>query len=132
MEISFPGNQKVNASLNGFEIRTDQPAEGGGEGSAPAPFDLFLASLGTCAGIYAISFFQNRRLNAEGFKMTLDFSWNEEKHLLDKISFTLTLPKDFPEKYIPALKKSVELCTVKRTLAEPPEFETRTTKQSPA
>ncbi|MEW5951433.1 MAG: OsmC family protein [Elusimicrobiota bacterium] len=124
MEITFPGNKRVNALINGFEIKTDQPLKAGGDGEAPSPFDLFLASLGTCAGIFALSFFENRKLNREGFKINLNFKWNSEKHLLDKVEITLTLPKDFPEKYIQALKSSVDLCLVKRTLENPPEFET--------
>ena len=51
MRIRFPGNKKVNADFDGFSLATDQPIEAGGDGSAPAPFDLFLASIGTCAGI---------------------------------------------------------------------------------
>jgi putative redox protein len=47
MEISFPGGQKVDAQYSGFTIHTDQPVEDGGDGSAPTPFSLFLASLGT-------------------------------------------------------------------------------------
>lgn len=124
MEITFPGNKRVNALMNGFEIKTDQPVNAGGDGESPAPFELFLASLGTCAGIFALSFFENRKLNREGFKINLNFKWNPEKHLLDKVEIILTLPKDFPEKYVPALKSAVDLCIVKRTLANPPEFET--------
>lgn len=124
MEITFPGNQRVNAIINGMEIKTDQPVAAGGDSSAPSPFELFLASLGTCAGIFALSFFKNRKLNMEGFNMSLDFQWNREKHLLDRVEISMTLPKDFPEKYVPALKSAVDLCLVKRTLAEPPEFET--------
>lgn len=124
MEITFPGNKRVNALMNGFEIKTDQPLKAGGDGEAPSPFELFLASLGTCAGIFALSFFENRKLNREGFKINLNFKWNPEKHLLDKVEIILTLPKDFPEKYVPALKSAVDLCLVKRTLANPPEFET--------
>ncbi|GAB4033407.1 MAG: OsmC family protein [Elusimicrobiota bacterium] len=124
MEITFPGNKRVNALLNGMEIKTDQPVAAGGDSSAPSPFELFLASLGTCAGIFALSFFENRKLSMEGFNMSLDFKWNREKHLLEKVEISMTLPKDFPEKYVPALKSAVDLCLVKRTLAEPPAFET--------
>ncbi|HCT72209.1 MAG TPA: osmotically inducible protein C, partial [Bacteroidales bacterium] len=48
MKITFEGKKKVIAEFNGYRIVTDQPERAGGEGSAPAPFDLFLASLGTC------------------------------------------------------------------------------------
>jgi uncharacterized OsmC-like protein len=58
MKIYFPGNKRVYANYGGFTIETDQPARGGGDDSAPAPFDLFLASIGTCAGIYALNSMQ--------------------------------------------------------------------------
>lgn len=124
MEITFPGGKKVNASFRGFEIRTDQPAGAGGDGSAPTPFDLFLASIGTCAGIFGLGFFQSRKLDHKDFRITLDFAWNEEKHLLDRVTINLHLPADFPQKYEHALKETVNLCSVKKTMAQPPEFET--------
>ena len=60
MDIRFPGGKKVDAVYKGFTVKTDQPRGEGGDGSAPEPFDLFLASIGTCAGIYALSFCQAR------------------------------------------------------------------------
>ena len=51
MEITFAGGKKINANLNGHLIKTDQPVTSGGENTAPSPYDLFLASIGTCAGI---------------------------------------------------------------------------------
>ena len=123
MEITFGGNKKINASFDGFEIKTDQPVSAGGEGSAPTPFDLFLASLGTCAGIYAVGFLQNRKLSTEGFKIDLSFDWDEKSHLINKVGMRVTLPEGFPLKYKDALIKSMELCTVKRHLASPPAFE---------
>jgi len=123
MEITFPGNKKVNALINGFEIATDQSSGDGGDGSAPAPFDLFLASIGTCAGIFAIGFLQSRKLSSQGLKINLSFERDEERHLVKKVAIRIRLPGGFPEKYTAALMKSVELCTVKRHLANPPEFE---------
>lgn len=123
MEISFPGGKKVNASWHGFSIATDQPADNGGEGSAPTPFDLFLASLGTCAGIFALGFIRSRKLNEEGFKINIAFETDAATHLLSKAVFTLTLPKDFPEKYKGAVIKAAEQCLVKRTMDNPPSFE---------
>ncbi len=73
MEITFGGNKKINASFHGFEIKTDQPESAGGNNAAPTPFDLFLASLGTCAGIFAVGFLQSRNLSTEGFKINLPF-----------------------------------------------------------
>ncbi len=124
IEVKFSGNKKVDAVFNGFEVKTDQPVNAGGNGTAPSPFELFLASVATCAGVFAISFFQTRNLNFDGFKLEMEAIWDKEKHRLSKIIYSLKLPEDFPEKYIPALKQTVELCTVKRTIFDPPEFET--------
>lgn len=123
MEISFPGGKKVNASWHGFDIATDQPVDNGGEGSAPTPFDLFLASLGTCAGIFALGFLRSRKLNEEGFKINISFETDPETHLLGKAVFRITLPKDFPDKYKGAVIKAAEQCLVKRTMDSPPSFE---------
>jgi len=121
MKITFPGGAKVNAQWHGFEIATDQPAPSG-EGSAPTPFDLFLASLGTCAGIFALGFIQSRGLSAEGLGITASFDRNPETHLLSNVVMKITPPKGFPEKYLPALVKSAEQCLVKRTMDNPPKI----------
>ena len=123
MEITFPGGKKVNAQWHGFEIKTDQPASGGGEGASPTPFDLFLASLGTCAGIFALGFIQSRGLSAEGLKITASFEQNPDTHLLGKAVLKITLPKDFPPKYKAAVIKAADQCYVKRTMDNPPKFE---------
>lgn len=126
MEITFPGGKKVSALWHGFEIATDQPKSGGGDASAPAPFDLFLASLGTCAGIFVLGFIQSRNLSTEGLKIIQSMDWDPEAHLMKKIAFKIVLPKDFPEKYRGAVMKAAEQCLVKRTLHQPPEFEITT------
>jgi len=123
MEIVFPGGKKINALWHGFEIKTDQPAGGGGEGSAPTPFDLFLASLGTCAGIFALGFIQSRGLSSEGLKISISFEQDATTHLLSKAAMRITLPKDFPIKYKDAVIKAAEQCLVKRTMDNPPKFE---------
>jgi uncharacterized OsmC-like protein len=129
MEISFPGGKKVDAFFKGFTIKTDQSEKDGGEGSAPTPSFLFLASLGTCAGIFALNFCHKRKIDTQKLKLVLDFKTNEKSHMVEKIRITLTLPSSFPEKYIPAIVKAVDLCYVKKHLHEPPEFETITQKK---
>ena len=123
MEITFPGGKKVTALWHGFEIKTDQPASGGGEGASPTPFDLFLASLGTCAGIFALGFIQSRGLSTESLKITASFEQNPDTHLLGKAVLKITLPKDFPPKYKAAVIKAADQCLVKRTMDNPPKFE---------
>jgi ribosomal protein S12 methylthiotransferase accessory factor len=126
MEITFAGNKKVNASFNGHIHKTDQPITSGGENSAPSPYELFLASIGTCAGIYVKSFCDNRNLPTEYIKLIQSIEYSTETKLPSKISINIQLPADFPEKYREALVNVAELCAVKRTIANPPVFEIRT------
>lgn len=126
MKIVFPGNKKVDAIHNGFRISTDQPAMSGGDGSAPAPFDLFLASLGTCAGIYVIGFCQQRGLPTEGIELTQRMHFDPVKRMIGKVDIDIHVPSDFPAQYHDALVKSASLCAVKKHMQTPPEFEIRT------
>jgi ribosomal protein S12 methylthiotransferase accessory factor len=126
MEITFAGGKKVNASFKGHLHRTDQPVTAGGENSAPSPYELFLASIGTCAGIYVKSFCDQRNLPTENIKLIQSLQMNPETKLPLKISIDIQLPGDFPEKYRQALINAAELCAVKRTIANPPIFEIRT------
>jgi len=122
MEITFPGGMAIEASHESFTIRTDQPAENGGDGSAPSPFVLFLASLGTCAGYYALAFCQQRQIDSTGLKLNLNWERDNELHRLTRVDIEMTLPAEFPAKYQPAIRKAIDQCTVKRTILDPPEF----------
>ena len=122
MKIVFPGNKKVDAIYNGFRISTDQPAFGGGDGTAPAPFDLFLASLGTCAGIYVLGFCQQRGLPTEGIELSQRLEFDPVRRMVSKVNLEISVPASFPEKYHDALIKSASLCAVKKHMETPPEF----------
>ncbi len=125
MKITFPGGEKVNAEINGRVIPTDQPVEGGGGGTAPSPYEYFLASLGTCAGIYVLSFCQQRGIATEGLLLTqsMEFGIAEDgKRKLSKVAMEISLPPGFPEKYRNAIIKTAGLCSVKKVLMDPPEF----------
>ena len=126
LNVEFPGGLRVDAQLKNFVINTDQPVTSGGEGSAPSPFELFLASIATCAGIYALSFCRNKDIDTEGMKISMDLERDSGTGLISKIKLHLKLPEDFPEKYRNAIIHSMNLCTVKKHLQNPPEFEITT------
>ena len=123
MQISFPGGKRVNADYKGFTVETDQPVNEGGTNSASEPFSLFLASLGTCAGVYVLYFCEERKIDTTGLKMNLAFEQDQKTHLVTKVRMQISLPTGFPPKYKKAVIKAAELCTVKRNIAAPPEFE---------
>lgn len=125
IKITFPGGKKVNAEINGIVIPTDQSVEDGGEGTAPSPLSYFLASLGTCAGIYVLSFCQQRGIATEGMSLAqqMEFGTDETgKKRLSRLTLDIMLPPGFPEKYRNAIVKTAELCTVKKVIMDPPEF----------
>ena len=123
MDITFPGGVRVNAQYNDFEIETDQPEKNGGENSAPSPFDLFLVSLGTCAGFFALRFCQQRELPTDGMHLSLTTERNRETKRLDRVEITLKLPDGFPEKYRSAIIRATDQCAVKKALIDPPDID---------
>lgn len=123
MEISFPGGLRVDAVFDGLTVHTDQPAAAGGGGAAASPFDLFLASLGTCAGFYALRFCQERKLSTEGMGVKLTTVRDPEKKRIATIRISLKLPDGFPEAYRSAIVRAMDHCAVKKHVAEPPAFE---------
>lgn len=122
MTLTFPGGKRVDAHLGQFTFHTDQPLELGGEASAPAPFDLFLASIATCAGIYALGFCQARQISTEGLRLIQHVDYDESTHLPSKITLSVQLPPEFPEKYRASILRAVEGCKVKKTIALQPSF----------
>ena len=120
MTIEFPGGDRVDARYDGLTVVTNQ------DGSAPAPFELFLASIGTCAGFYASRFCRQRGIPTEGMKITQRATVDPATHLIDRIDLSIELPPGFPEQYRDAIVRSAQLCAVKKHLETPPRIEVRT------
>lgn len=123
LKVTFPGGVRVDASYKGFTFKTDQPAYAGGTNTQPSPFDLFLASLATCAGYYVVSFCQERKIVTEGLEITMRTERDPNTHLIGVVYIDITLPAGFPEKYKAAVIKAADQCTVKRHMMQPPDFE---------
>jgi ribosomal protein S12 methylthiotransferase accessory factor len=122
MEISFPGGARVDASFGDYVVKTDQPVLSGGAGSAPAPFALFLASIGTCAGIYILRFCQQRAIPTDDIRIRQTVVYDPESGMVSEVNLDIVLPPDFPIKYARALIHTANLCAVKQSLEDPPVF----------
>jgi len=120
MEVVFPGGQRVDAILGDRVVRTDQ------KGTHPAPFGLFLASIGTCAGVYVLGFCQARGLSTEGVKVLQRIHVDPDTKMVDRVELDIVVPPHFPEKYHAALVRAADQCAVKKHLETPPDFVTRT------
>ncbi len=122
VDISFPGGKRIDARIGNFTIHTDQSEKHGGQASAPQPFDLFLASIATCAGIYAWNFCQSREIPTDGISLRMACIREEKKKLISEMKLHLTLPEDFPEKYRSGILRAMELCSVKQHIRDAPQF----------
>ncbi len=123
MKIDFPGGKRVDAHFADFVLKTDQPPQSGGDGSAPTPFQTFLASIGTCAGIYVLGFCQQRGIPTDGIQIIQRMDVDRATGMVNKISLDIQLPANFPEKYKDAVIRSADQCAVKKHIAHPPAFE---------
>lgn len=120
MEIVFPGGARVDALSGNMVITTNQ------DGSAPAPFGLFLASIGTCAGIYVLSFCQQRGIPTDNIRIIQRMRSNPFTRMIEQVELDIQVPPDFPEKYKDAVIRAADQCAVKKHLENPPQFHVHT------
>ena len=120
MEIVFPGGARVDALNGGMVISTNQ------DGTAPAPFGLFLASIGTCAGIYVLSFCQQRGIPTDNIRIIQRMGVNPLTRMISDVELDIQVPPEFPEKYKDAVIRAADQCAVKKHLENPPKFNVHT------
>lgn len=126
MVIDFPGGARVDAHFGPYSVPTDQPPYGGGHGTAPTPFATFLASIGTCAGIYVLGFCRQRGISSEGIRIVQSLETNPANGMVGKVLLDIQLPPTFPEKYKSAVIRAADQCAVKKHFENPPQFEIST------
>jgi len=125
MKIRLGEGTKVEAKVREFTVLTDQIEKVGGANEAPNPFELFLASIGTCAGFYVQAFCRKKDLPTDGIELEMALDRNEETKLIETITIHVSFPAGFPAKYVDACIKSAEQCTVKKHLQNPPRVVVR-------
>lgn len=119
--VTIPSGRRVDAQIGAHTLHTDQPRDNGGEDSAPSPFDVFLGSMGACAGIFVQGFCAKRNIPTEGIRIIERPSYNAEG-VLCEVEFDVQLPAGFPEKYKDAVVKVIDGCSVKKAIAAQPTF----------
>jgi len=119
MEIDLIGG-KANASFKDLVMET-------GAGS-PSPFDLFVASLGTCAALTAAGYCRKKDLCVEGLKINIDVERHPETRLATEIKMDFVIPCGFPQEEVAPLVAAAGECFVKKHLYTPPHFTTTITQ----
>ena len=120
--VTFPGGKRVDARVGELVLRTDQPKDHGGDGSAPEPFTLFLASIATCAGIYVVGFCQARGIPTDDIRVVQRTESDPESGRLVRVTLDVQVPESFPPRYRDAVARAAAACKVKKTIFDPPEF----------
>lgn len=121
--VTLTGGRRVDAQVGRHVVRTDQPIEDGGEDSSPSPFQLFLASIGTCAGVFVQGFCAKREISAEGIRIIERSHFHPETGALTAVNLEIQVPPSFPEKYREALVRVASKCSVKQAIQTQPVFD---------
>lgn len=122
LKVTLEGNKKVSTHVGNHLIMTDQPEKFGGSNSAPAPYDLFLASIATCAGFYIQSYCENKGIDSTSIEITLKPTHHQTSKAVTGFVTTIKVPEEFPSNLRGALKKVAEQCAVKKTIMNNPNF----------
>jgi putative redox protein len=124
--VTLPGGRRVDARVGKHLVQTDQPIEDGGEDTSASPFQLFLASIGTCAGVFVQGFCTKRGISSEGIRIRERPQLHPETGALMAVDLEIEVPPSFPEKYREALVRVAGKCSVKQAIQAQPTFEVRT------
>lgn len=119
--VTLPGGRRVDAVMGSHIVRTDQPRANGGDDSAPSPFQLFLASIGTCAGIFVQGFCAKRGIPTESIRIIEQPSY-DGAGVLSSVEIQVELPPSFPDKYRDAVLRAIDGCSVKKAVQAQPQF----------
>ena len=123
INVTFPGNLRVEAAVGDFSVVTDQPEKSGGDNTAPSPTEYFLVSIATCSAYFALKFCRTRDIDYSDMRLKMEYEWDRDQKRYPTLTIELVLPKDFPDKYRAAIIKAMDQCVVKQHLHNPPEFE---------
>jgi len=122
IKAEFSGGKKFTMKVRGHEIVTDLPGTKGGEDTGPTPPELFIASLGSCIGVYAASYLRTAKFDPEGLEISLDWEFDPEGERIGKIDVGVTAPNAVLGARKRTLIVAASKCMIHNTLRQPPEI----------
>jgi len=120
IRVRHLGRDRLGIQVRGHELFADQPAEDGGEDSAPTPTELFIASLAGCVAFYAERFLRRHHLPTDRLAVTCSFAWARDPARVGEIEVKVEAP-DVPADRLEAFSRVIEHCPIHNTLRQPPE-----------
>lgn len=112
------GGDRLELSVRGHSLMSDQPVEGGGGDTAPTPTELFVGSLAGCVAFYAQRFLRRRGLE-RGLVVTAAYTWASEPSRVGAIDLRIEAPH-LPAELLDAFRRVVEACPVHNSLVQAP------------
>lgn len=121
--IIYTGNTIFKTKIRGHEIVMDLSEKLGGDNTAPTPTEFFMASLGSCAGLFAVRYLQTAKLNPEGLSIDLDWKFDRNKTRIERIQISVSVPNATLGRRKKALLMVVRKCIIHNTLKNYPDTE---------
>jgi putative redox protein len=121
LEARFVAGEAYEVRVRGHRLVVDQPAEAGGQDSAPTPTELFVASLASCVAFYAGRFLTRHGYSREGLALSARYEMASDRPArVSNIRLLLRVPAGLPPERWAALRAVASHCTVHNSLASPP------------
>lgn len=122
IKVNFLDNLRLEAKFDDFTVIADQPIRYKGDGSAPGPFDYFLASSALCAAYFVKLYCQTRDIPTENIRLSQNNIVDPENRYAQIFKIQVELPADISEKDRLGILRSIDRCTVKKVVQQGPEF----------
>lgn len=122
IKVNFLDNLRLEARFDDFTVVADQPIRYKGDGSAPGPFDYFLASSALCAAYFVKLYCQTRNIPTDNIRLSQNNIVDPENRYKQIFKIQVELPADISEKDRQGILRSIERCTVKKVVQTGPEF----------
>jgi ribosomal protein S12 methylthiotransferase accessory factor len=122
IKVNFLDKLRLEAKFDDFTVVADQPIRYKGDGSAPGPFDYFLASSALCAAYFVKLYCDTRNISTEHIRLSQNNIVDPENRYQQTFKIQVQLPPDISEVDRRGILHSIERCTVKKVVQEGPEF----------
>ncbi len=122
IKVNFLDKLRLEAKFDDFTVIADQPIRYKGDGSAPGPFDYFLASSALCAAYFVKLYCDTRNISTENIRLSQNNIVDPENRYQQTFKIQVELPPDIPEVDRRGILSSIERCTVKKVVQTGPEF----------
>ncbi|MCE7519769.1 OsmC domain/YcaO domain-containing protein [Vreelandella titanicae] len=126
IKVNYLDNLRLEAKFDDFTVISDQPIRYKGDGSAPGPFDYFLASSAMCAAYFVKVYCNARDIPTENIRLSQNNIVDPEDRYKQIFKIQVELPEDISEKDRQGILRSIDRCTVKKVVQTGPDFQIET------